>query len=73
MNTGRTVFSQLTDFFPLAEFRRCVERYRATTRSRAEASLYKILQILTFSRKCPSCRPWKGPAMNFFHPTSLTN
>jgi len=28
MNTGRTVFSQLMDFFPLPEFRRCVERYR---------------------------------------------
>lgn len=28
MNTGRTVFSQLMDLFPLPEFRRCVERYR---------------------------------------------
>jgi hypothetical protein len=28
MNTGRTVFSQLMDVFPLPEFRRCVERYR---------------------------------------------
>jgi len=28
MNTGRTIFSQLMDFFPLREFRRCVERYR---------------------------------------------
>jgi len=27
MNTGRTVFSQLMDFLPLKEFRRCVERY----------------------------------------------
>jgi len=27
MNTGRTVFSQLMDGFPLPEFRRCVERY----------------------------------------------
>ncbi|MBU1299447.1 MAG: IS4 family transposase [Bacteroidetes bacterium] len=28
MNTGRTVFSQLIDFLPLREFRRCVERYK---------------------------------------------
>ena len=27
MNTGRTIFSQLMDFFPLHEFRQCVERY----------------------------------------------
>lgn len=27
MNTGRTVFSQLMDFLPLPEFRRCVDRY----------------------------------------------
>lgn len=28
MNAGRTVFAQLMDFLPLAEFRRCVQRYR---------------------------------------------
>lgn len=28
MNTGRTVFSQVMDFLPLASFRRCVGRYR---------------------------------------------
>ncbi len=28
MNTGRTVFSQIMDFLPLREFRKCVERYR---------------------------------------------
>src|SRR5207302_2249977 len=28
MNTGRTVFSQLMDFFPRYEFRACVNRYR---------------------------------------------
>ena len=27
MNTGRTIFSQLMDFFPLHEFSQCVERY----------------------------------------------
>ena len=28
MNTGRTVFSQLMDFLPLRDFRKCVARYR---------------------------------------------
>ncbi len=28
MNTGKTVFSQLMEFLPLPEFRRCVQRYR---------------------------------------------
>ena len=28
MNGGRTIFSQVMDFLPLTEFRRCVERYR---------------------------------------------
>jgi hypothetical protein len=28
MNTGRTVFSQVMDFLPLREFRKCVARYR---------------------------------------------
>jgi hypothetical protein len=27
MNTGTTVFSQLMDFVPAYEFRKCVERY----------------------------------------------
>jgi hypothetical protein len=28
MNTGKTIFSQLMEFLPLYEFRKCVERYR---------------------------------------------
>jgi len=28
MHSGRTVFSQVMDFLPLPEFRRCVERCR---------------------------------------------
>jgi hypothetical protein len=28
MNAGKSIFSQLTDFLPLTEFRECVERYR---------------------------------------------
>ncbi len=28
MNTGRTIFSQIMDYLPLHEFRKCVKRYR---------------------------------------------
>ena len=34
MNQGRTVFSQLLDFLPDREFRRCVERYGGNARPR---------------------------------------
>jgi hypothetical protein len=34
MNAGRTVFSQLLDFMPTAEFNRCVHRYRGNYRAR---------------------------------------
>ena len=27
MNTGKTVFSQVIDFLPMHEFRKCVQRY----------------------------------------------
>ena len=30
MNTGRTVFSQIMDFLPLRDFRKCVKRYRGS-------------------------------------------
>ncbi|HDP23983.1 MAG TPA: IS4 family transposase [Deltaproteobacteria bacterium] len=30
MNSGRPIFSQLMDFVPIHEFRRCVKRYRGT-------------------------------------------
>jgi hypothetical protein len=35
MNSGRTVFAQLTDFFPRHEFSRCVDRYRGDRRARS--------------------------------------
>src|SRR5258707_10832379 len=28
MNSGKTIFSQLMDFLPIYEFRKCVERYK---------------------------------------------
>ena len=34
MNTGQTIFSQLTDFLPTYEFNRCVRRYRGNYRVR---------------------------------------
>jgi len=34
MNSGRTIFAQLTDFIPLADFRRCVARYDGNCRVR---------------------------------------
>ena len=34
MNTGRTVLSQLMDFFPTKEFQRCVERYKGSYHTR---------------------------------------
>jgi hypothetical protein len=35
MNSGRTIFSQLTDFLPMPQFRRCVERYHGEHRIRS--------------------------------------
>jgi hypothetical protein len=43
MNTGRTVFSQLMDFFPLPEFRRCVERYRGDYKVQSFSCLDQFL------------------------------
>jgi hypothetical protein len=43
MNTGRTVFSQLMDFLPLADFRRCVERYRGDYKVQRFSSLDQFL------------------------------
>jgi len=39
MNTGRMVFSQLMDFLPLHEFRKCVERYGGDHRLRTFSCL----------------------------------
>ena len=33
MNTGKTVLSQLMDFLPIKEFRRCVECYNSNHHS----------------------------------------
>ena len=43
MNTGKTVFSQLMDFLPLTEFRRCVQRYRGNYKMKSFSCLDQFL------------------------------
>jgi len=45
MNAGRSVFSQLMDFFPLPEFRRCVERYRGDYKVQSFSCLDQFLSL----------------------------
>jgi hypothetical protein len=43
MHTGRLIFSQLMDFLPTHEFRRCVDRYRGDFRTRSFSCLDQFL------------------------------
>jgi hypothetical protein len=43
MNAEHTVFSQVTDFFPLHEFRRCVRRYHGNHRMKSFSCLDQFL------------------------------
>jgi len=43
MNAGQTVFSQLMDFLPLPEFRKCVERYRGEYKVQSFSCLDQFL------------------------------
>jgi hypothetical protein len=43
MNTGRTIFAQLMDLLPLAEFHRCVERYHGEYKVQSFACLDQFL------------------------------
>jgi hypothetical protein len=43
MNSGRLIFSQLIDFLPMHEFRRCVERYEGNKRVRSFSCLDQFL------------------------------
>ncbi len=45
MNTGRTIFSQVMDFFPLGEFPRCVERYRGDHKVQSFSCLDQFLSL----------------------------
>jgi hypothetical protein len=43
MNTGRTVFSQLMDFLPLAEFRQCVKHHQGDYKTQSFSSWDQFL------------------------------
>ena len=43
MNTGRTIFAQVVDFLPLAEFRKCVERYHGNYKVKSFTCLDQYL------------------------------
>ena len=45
MNAGRTVFSQLMDFMPLHDFRKCVARYRGNYKVRRFCCLDQFLSM----------------------------
>ncbi len=53
MNRGRTIFAQLMEMLPLAEFRRCVERYRGGYKVQSFSCLDQFLCLafvqLTYS------------------------
>ena len=43
MNTGRTIFSQIMDFIPMHEFRKCVTRYRGNHNVKSFSCLDQFL------------------------------
>ena len=45
MNTGRTVFSQVMDFLPLPDFRKCVARYRGQYKVQKFSCLDQFLSM----------------------------
>ena len=45
MNSGKTVFSQVMDFLPLHEFRKCVSRYRGDYKVRTLSCLDQFLSM----------------------------
>lgn len=45
MNTGKTVFSQVMDFLPIHEFRKCVMRYRGDYKVRTLSCLDQFLSM----------------------------
>ena len=49
MNVGRTVFSQVVDFLPLQEFRKCVKRYRGDHKIKTFSCLDQFL-CMTFAQ-----------------------
>lgn len=45
MNTGRTIFSQITDFLPLREFHKCVKRYHGDYKVKKFSCLNQFLSM----------------------------
>jgi len=45
MNTGQTIFSQIMDFLPLHEFRKCVKRYHGNYRVKSFSCLDQFLSM----------------------------
>jgi hypothetical protein len=45
MNSGQTIFSQIMDFLPLHEFRKCVSRYRGDYKVRTLSCLDQFLSM----------------------------
>lgn len=43
MNTGKTIFSQIMDFLPMNDFRRCVKRYRGNYKVKSFSCLDQFL------------------------------
>lgn len=43
MNTGRTIFSQIMDYLPLDEFRKCVKRYQGNYKVKSYSCLDQFL------------------------------
>jgi len=43
LNTGRTVFSQIMDYLPMHEFRKCVKRYRGNYKVKSFSCLDQFL------------------------------
>ncbi len=60
MNSGRTIFSQVMDFLPLQEFRRCVQRYRGEYKMQSFSCLGSVsllgLRATDLARKSPRHR-----------------
>jgi len=45
MNTGKTIFSQIMDFLPLHEFRKCAKRYQGNYRVKSFSCLDQFLSM----------------------------
>jgi hypothetical protein len=61
MKGGRTIFSQVMDFLPLMEFRRCVERYRGVSLRSFRLQVIPALVCALRGRSQKSRMTWPRP------------